>query len=70
MSRHSEDCRFQILFVSGQIDEGDHFRRLLADSNPVQVAVVRFVDHPARRVEPQNVVSDRTAKRKQQRIIK
>ena len=60
MTRHSKDCRFQVLFVSGQIDERDDLGGLLADSNPVQVAVVRFVDDATRRVETQNVVTDRT----------
>ena len=59
VSSHSKDGGFEVLLVTSEIDESDDFRGLLADSNPVQVAVVRLVDHLASGVETQNIVANR-----------
>ena len=37
---------------------------MFADSNPVQVSVVRLVDHAARRVESEDVVTHRAGIKK------
>lgn len=47
VSGHAEDCGFKILLVTGQVNEGDDLRGLLADLGPIQAASVAvwFVHH-------------------------
>ena len=59
MSSHSKDGGFKVLLVTSEVNEGDDLRRLLADSNPVQVAVVGLVDDLAGGVEAQDIVANR-----------
>lgn len=45
VARHAEYCGFEVSLVASQVNEGDHFGRLLTDLHPVQCAVVWFVYH-------------------------
>lgn len=60
MAGHTEHGSFEIPFMSGQIDERDHFCRFLAYFHPVQCAVIRFIYNFADTIEAQNVIAHRT----------
>ena len=45
--------------MAGQVDEGDDLGALLADTHPVEVAVIGFVDDGAGAVEAEDVVAHR-----------
>ena len=64
MSCHSKNSCLQIFFVACQIDKSYDLWRLFADSNPVQVSVVRLVHHAAGRVESEDVVTHRAGIKK------
>ncbi len=40
VSSHSKDGGLEVLLVSGEVDEGDHLRRLLANPNPVLTSML------------------------------
>lgn len=60
MPRHAEHGGLEVLLVARQVDEGDDFRRALADLRPVEAAAVavRFVDHLPVLIETQDVIAD------------
>lgn len=59
MARHPEDCRLEVPFMAREIDEGDYFCGVLADLNPVQLSVIRFVHNLSSAVEAQDVIAHR-----------
>lgn len=60
MPRHAEHGGLQVLLVPRQVDEGDDFRRPLADLRPVEAAAVavRFVNHLPVLIEAKDVIAD------------
>jgi len=40
VSSHSKDGGLEVLLVSGEVDEGDHLRGLLANPNPVLASML------------------------------
>ena len=59
MAGHAKDGGFQVLFVTGQINESNDFGGFLTDLCPFQAATVavRLVHHIALTVEAQNVIA-------------
>ena len=62
VSGHAENGGLQILFVAGQINESDHLGALFANTNPIEIAVIRFVDNLAGGVKTKNVITNRAGK--------
>ena len=58
-ARHAVDGGFDVFFVPGEVDEGDHLGAPLADAHPVQVPVLGLVHDGAGAVEAQDVVAHR-----------
>ena len=59
MPSHAKHGGFQVFFVARKINECDHFGALLADSHPVQVSVVGFIDDLPSGIKAEDVIPDR-----------